>query len=238
MLITSTTQTKTLGAPIRATLVEATTNLLERWKNRTTRLNYLLSNFQFNFEAVPTRLVVTSDNYCTERDYWKTSFLTPLLKQYRSHLAQHSREDEGNKLDWIDNIMVRSFATLTCWERKVTDIFNTAKTLAHRVNAKTNVHLIRRILTRAGEVSFTDAEARRWHDLLTPPTNEDAVTDWKEFAKALDEELKNRGTKQAHYWKKVVAAIDLWVGPRGWFIPLKLSDLELILEELDSVKDE
>ena len=36
----------------------------------------------------------------------------------------------------------------------------------------------------------------------------------------LDEKLRNFGTKQAHYWKQVVAAIDLWVRPNGWFILL------------------
>ena len=79
MLITAKTQQKKQGDNIKLELTTLTTQLLQKWSDRTTHLKTILNGFEFNYEELTVYETVQSNCYRTERFYWKANYLKPLI---------------------------------------------------------------------------------------------------------------------------------------------------------------
>ena len=245
MTITNVTQRKKLGEPIRNELMILIRQLLMKWKQRTKRLTFLLEGFEFDFTEVGGNEVVTHDNYKDEKDHWKTAFLVPLSKQYRNHLAGHSRDEKQSKLEWVEEAKIRSLVQMAFWTRKMKDVYEEAGNLAQRVTAKKKVTMIKQLAFKTGSL-LSELDRQKdigrtnkfpWLEILKKPEKEPPEEEHERFAKAMSWEWQQKKHKHAFVWKRLFACVDLWIGRDGWYIPSRLADLELILEEADSEMD-
>ena len=173
--------------------------------------------------------------------------MKPLLEQYRTHLAQHSRDEDEKKLSWIMEGRIKSIGQFCLWERKMEDVISEAKTIQQRNTARANITLIRQVIISAAEQMLEIREAKEkggannkfnWRRLLEKPKRNEESGDLQTLAIGIAQEMDQLGTEKARTWKKIMALIDIWAGHISWFVVLRLSDLEILLEEIDSEQDE
>ena len=84
--ITDITQRRRINDPIKSELISQVKSILESWKTATKRLEDLLSDFTFDFNAIKAEEKVIFNNYSEERERWLV-LAEPLLIKYRRELA-------------------------------------------------------------------------------------------------------------------------------------------------------
>ena len=131
------------------------------------------------------------------------------------------------------------------WTRKMKDVYEEAGNLAQRVTAKKKVTMIKQLAFKTGSL-LSELDRQKdigrtnkfpWLEILKKPEKEPPEEEHERFAKAMSWEWQQKKHKHAFVWKKLFACVDLWIGRDGWYIPSRLADLELILEEADSEMD-
>ena len=228
--ITDITQRRRINDPIKSELISQVKSILESWKTATKRLEDLLSDFTFDFNAIKAEEKVIFNNYSEERERWIRVLAKPLLIKYRRELAEHSRDQKAVKIRQVEDKPIRYIAQLCYWETKANDIIEQAQSLAGRTAAKCNVKTVLQILTLSAKI-FEEKRQFEWIELATFRKIEEAESE-------ILASKVNRGLKssESENWERVLSIIDLWSSSKTWYTTWPLGELEKLLEEADEIK--